>query len=406
MELVTFATNPQSLKIAVENGANQVLLEDSRFSLRSFTNDFFKTDFGDLRKTIWFAKENFPQTKLTFNLDLIAHNKHFTGIKSLLEALLEENVASVRVQDVGVAFFVRKNFPQFQIELATETGNNNVSSFKFYLSEFACKKIVATNELPFFEIARIKNEVSVEIEMQVQGPILIQYTGRRLMTGLVAFRNQKLELNPETAEPIMQKIVREKTRPNEFFPFYDNVHGNFMFYSSDKCLLELLPQIYEAKIDALLIDCRGENENYLAKSLQLYSKYTKLFEAKKFVIEPKDLEDLKKLARRPFTSGFFLANETDKRSRLNINHEANSFDGTLLTVDQQSSTIALETKTIFRTGDTLRFFLPTEKTLDLKVYKLTDILGNPLENAKTDGINLVNFTKGLISNVQFTILKT
>lgn len=53
--------------------------------------------------------------------------------------------------------------------------------------------------------------------------------------------------------------VVEETRPNEYFPVYENERGTYIFNSKDLCMIEYIPEIVGAGIDSLKIEGAHED---------------------------------------------------------------------------------------------------------------------------------------------------
>ena len=111
---------------------------------------------------------------------------------------------------------------------------------------------------------------SPEFEIQVQGPILIQYSNRRFMAGFKSQQGQR-PLDPDS-ESIITKVANDAEFPSRLYPFYDNPHGHFMYLFYDRCLLNQLDKLKNLPLSGWLIDGRGESDNYFKTALCLYKK--------------------------------------------------------------------------------------------------------------------------------------
>ena len=260
-------------------------------------------------------------------MDLIPHTSHFpllTKFFKLLEASNRNRNKNknrnsqfnkpiiIRLQDPGLSLFIRKVFPLAALHLTTETGNMNYRGIQHYLSEpgGSFNQVTFNNELPISEMKNIINNTpsNIKFELQVHGPLLIQYTQRNLLT--MKFNNLK------------QCLIEEISRPGHFFPMLDNNHGTFLYYRADKNLLWFIPELLDLKLTYWLIDGRGQSKDYLTKAIKYYQQQmveclNQLDQKNKKKWRPSKevLNSLSQTSSRPFIRGFFLANNSDRSLR-------------------------------------------------------------------------------------------
>ena len=105
--------------------------------------------------------------------------------------------------------------------------------------------------MPYSEIEKCKplleKNNETEFEIQVQGPILIQYSNRRYIAGFKSQSGLK-PVNPDT-DPIIKKIANDEEFPTRLYPFYDNPHGHFMYLFYDRCLINQIEKLKKFAVD-------------------------------------------------------------------------------------------------------------------------------------------------------------
>ena len=94
------------------------------------------------------------------------------------------------MQDLGLAKFAMKNFPDLPIHASTQMTCHNLSGVKI-LENAGFKRIVLSRELSLSEIEYIKSNTSCEIEVFVHGALCISYSGQCLYSSLIGGRSRK-----------------------------------------------------------------------------------------------------------------------------------------------------------------------------------------------------------------------
>jgi collagenase-like PrtC family protease len=268
-EIVTFAASERTCEIALREGADRLVLEDSRFCVRSFSDET-----ENVPRLARFARKIRPDVKLSANCDLLAHHGDLAAIEKWAGTVKKAGVDTFRIQDPGLISLL-----DAEIELATETGNQNIESLSYFSGK--AKRQILSNEMPKSEIAKAIEKVRCEFEIQVQGPILLQYSLRRFLG-----RNTTV-------------LAQDAEYAGRNYVFHDNAHGHFMFLYFDRCLLNSMAELEALGLAGWLIDARGESEEYLATAIRAYQGKA-------------SLADLEKTAQRSQKPGFFKMNKTDQ----------------------------------------------------------------------------------------------
>lgn len=407
-ELVTYASTLERAKIAVMAGIQHLILEDPNFSIRTFhphpTAEKPGNCFADLIKLIAFMQANAPQIELSFNLDLIPHQGDRHKIEQLLQVLNEHGIHTIRLQDPGLHLLVEKIMPA-RFHLNTETGNNNLESIKFFTQQpqQPFTRIVLSNDLPHNAIQEIVATLGakIEFEFQVQGPILLQYSQRRLTQGAL---HPNLSPLPQKHSPAISQIVAQQIdKPGHLFPLYDNAHGHFMYYRCDKCLLDFMPELCDLHLTAWLIDARGESDAYLTQAVATYKQAMAryLSAPQNWVDDQTAVQQLLPLAQRPFIRGFFLKNNTDKmllfkqRAFEKLKTDPSKMIVALILGVERPQWVIIEAQTTLQSHQELT--IATSENLIFSVsLQLFDLDGQAIPTVKDGDLCLVPWKKGMV----------
>ena len=144
----------------------------------------------------------------------------------------------------------------------------------------------------------IVNELpQIEFEIFAQGPILIQYSRRRFLSNLY---------NNNTSKPL-QFDSEDPELEGRFFTFLDTQFGHFMFAHFHRSIAEYHHKLDDFPTVGLLIDARGQTNDYLITSIDTYSSIKTLSQEQ---IEA-SISTLQTLSKKPQKPSFFLSNNTD-----------------------------------------------------------------------------------------------
>ena len=84
-EIVTYAGTEQTIEIAIEAGADHLVLEDPKLSIRSYLENYLTKDFERVISLAKFARSKNKNIDLSFNLDILPKEKDFPVIELLLK---------------------------------------------------------------------------------------------------------------------------------------------------------------------------------------------------------------------------------------------------------------------------------------------------------------------------------
>jgi putative protease len=146
----------------------------------------------------------------------------------------------------------------------------------------------------------------MEVEVFVHGALCISYSGRCLLSSVMAGRDAN---QGECAHPCRWNYHRvEEQRPGEYFPVMEDENGTFIFNSRDLCLLEHLPEIVANGAASLKIEGRMKGINYVASVLRVYRQALDAYleDPDGWRCRPEWLEELAKLSHRGYTTGFLF----------------------------------------------------------------------------------------------------
>jgi putative protease len=308
-ELLVPAGNLEKLKMAVHYGADAVYLSGKEYGLRSYAGNF---TLSEMEEGIKCAHKR--QVKVYVTVNIVARNDDFIALPDYLNSLSELKVDGLIVSDPGIIAQARQHVPHLPLHLSTQLSTSNWCSAQFWQQQ-GISRINLARELSLEEIALIKQRVSVKIEIFVHGAMCISHSGRCLLSTYLTQRDPN---RGECAHPCRWKYsLMEENRPNRYFPITEDEHGSYVFNSKDLCLIEYLPEIIAAGVDAIKIEGRMKGIHYVAGVTRIYRRALDCYgEApERYQFQAEWLEELKKISHRDYTIGFFLGTPSEESFR-------------------------------------------------------------------------------------------
>jgi len=302
VELLSPAGNLEKLYFAYLYGADGAYIGGKIFNLRARADNF---SLAELKKGIQLSKKFNKNLYLTLNI--FFKNSDFKRLGTYLEQILKIGVKNIIISDLGVLFFIHKNFKnEFNISISTQTNVMN-SYFINILTQYNVKRIILARELTLNEIKQIKEKTNIEIETFIHGAMCVSYSGRCLLSEYMTERNANLG---DCAQPCRWNyFLMEQTREGEYFPIFENKYGTTILSSKDLCTLPILHKLINAKIDSFKIEGRMKSLYYVANVTRVYRFAIDNILKNKKINTPLLYNELESVSHRPYFTGFFEKNK-------------------------------------------------------------------------------------------------
>ena len=367
------------LKVAVLYGADAVYIGGESFGLRAKAKNFSR---AEMEEGIAFAHEHGAKVYVTANI--FAHDADLEGAAAYFRELSEIGPDAVLVADPGMFMLAKRNAPNLELHISTQANNTNYETCLFW-HELGAKRIVTARELSLREIKDIRAHIPDELEIEsfVHGAMCISYSGRCLLSSYLAGRDANRGL---CTHPCRWKYaVMEETRPGEYMPIEENERGTFIFNSKDLCMIEHLPDLYEAGIDSFKIEGRMKTALYVATAARTYRLAMDAYER-----DPKEYEEklpwfreqIADCTYRKFTTGFFYGRPDQEDQIYDNNTYVNNYTflGIVREIDGNGDAVT-EQKNKFCVGDTIEIMKPDGRNVVTKVLALHDGEGQSMDSA-------------------------
>ncbi len=379
-ELLMPAGDLEKLETALLFGGDAVYVGGQEYSLRAYAGNF---DLAALGQGVKFARSMGKKVYVAVNI--LAHNRHLKELPHYLEKLAELNVDGLIVSDPGVIKLARRCAPRIPITVSTQANVSNYESAAVF-KDMGAARIVLARELSLDEISAIKARVGMEIEVFIHGAMCVSYSGRCLLSYYMTGRSAN---QGACAHPCRYRYaLQEEKRPGQYYPIEEDQHGTYILNSRDLCLLDYIPQLIEAGVDAFKVEGRMKSPLYTAVTARVYRQAIDKWLQSRSPYSPPDLEawrlELRGIATRPYTTGFICGSadelqDTAKTPRDDYHFE---FCGMVKGRDQERGRIEVEQRANFGRGEDLEIMIPPQDIRPLTLTELYDSDGMPLDRAR------------------------
>lgn len=301
-ELLAPAGDLESLRAAVDFGADAVYVGAQRFGMRSSPKNF---DLETLAQGVAYAHSHNVRVYLTCNI--LMHNGDLPHLPEFFSQVERCGVDALIVTDLAALTLARKYVPEMEIHISTQEGITN-SLAASTLIQMGAKRVVLARELPLDEITQITHSLpsDAEVECFVHGSMCVSFSGRCLLSEYFTGRDAN---RGDCCQPCRWKYaLMESTREGEYLPIDETEDGTFILSSKDMCMIEHIPDLVQSGIRSLKIEGRAKAAYYTAVvtnayrcALDAYAKDPSPgFQTPKWIVE-----ELEKVSHRTYCTGYY-----------------------------------------------------------------------------------------------------
>ena len=378
VELLAPAGDLEKLKIAFEYGADAVYIGGEIFGMRSAAKNFTKEN---MIEGVNFAHERGKKVFVTCNI--IPRSEDLEILRDYLLELEEIGVDAVIVSDPGVFKVVKETIPNMEVHISTQASTTNYNAANFWYNKGA-QRIVTARELSFEETKEIREHIpeDMDIEAFVHGAMCMSYSGKCTISNYTTGRDAN---KGSCAQSCRWKYTLMEENNGEYTQVVDNIDPDFFFNTKDLCMIEYIPQIFDAGITSLKIEGRMKTAYYVATTVRAYrmalDEYYKDPENWKF--NPMWLEELKKGSHRDYSTGFFLDRPDENSNNYKSESYIRNYDfiGLVRGYDEESGLYIVEQRNKMSVGDKIEVIGPYKETMFTTIEEMYDEEGNPIESA-------------------------
>jgi len=345
IELLAPAGNIESAYAAIQNGGDAIYISGYKFGARAYANNF---SLEEIESIVAYAHSYHVRVYVTLNT--LVYDHELEECFAYIYELYKSNVDALIVQDLGVLYYLRTHYPDFEVHASTQMHIYNKDALLFLSSQGVSRAVLA-RECSKEQIASFK-DVQIEKEMFVHGALCIAFSGQCLFSAMNNSRSGNRGMcaqgcrMPYTLYKEDQVIVKDK----------------YLLSPKDLNLLDDKKELLKLQVDSLKIEGRMKSSEYVGNVTSLYRKLLDTNDK----IDENDMECLKVLFNRDYTKGHLFSQQAKQL----MNYERPNHMGVELgkVVYVNKHKIGIHLKKALHQQDGIRFIL--NKDIGFQVNRL------------------------------------
>ena len=384
VELLAPAGDFNCLKAVVQNGANSVYFGISKFNARAFATNF---SIEEMKEIIKYCKLRNVKTNLTLNT--LIRNSEFEDAVSLANEAYKAGIDAIIVQDLGLATFLIKNFPELAVHASTQMSIHNLEG-ALQAEKLGFKRVVLAREICANEIEYICNNTNVEIETFIHGALCISYSGQCLFSSAIGGRSGN---RGRCAGPcrLPYSLVFKDNKSG-----IEKVHDKgYLLSPKDLCGINYIPKLIKAGVKCFKVEGRMKSPEYVATVTRIYRKYIDLaLSGEKYIVDPEDIHNLQQVYNR----GGFSEGHLNSKANKNLIYKEKPnnmglYLGNISSYNPNKGHITLTSKEEISIGDSIG--VEKERTK----YNISELMikNSNVKNAEKGKLITIGRMKGNIS---------
>lgn len=376
LEVLSPAGSFESLRAAVDYGADAVYLGGQSFGMRAGPENF---TYESLKAAVELAHSKGVKIYLTCNT--LPRNNEIPHFRQFMEEADDCGVDAVIVADLGLLSLVKEYCPDMEVHMSTQTGIvNYVTARELY--NMGVKRVVAARELSLEEIAEIRAKTPAELEIEafVHGAMCVSFSGRCLLSQYLVNRDAN---RGECAQPCRWSYsLMEETRKGEYYPIAEDSSGTYILNAKDLCMIDHLDKVAKAGVTSFKIEGRAKSSYYVSVVTNAYRMAVDILK--------QDTEDYKltqwirdevfKVSHRPYCTGFFFGHPKDCQYYESSGY-IREYDVAAIIDKCKGGYLYCTQRNKFLKGDEVEILAPGKIFDTLRVEELYNGDGEPIESA-------------------------
>ncbi|MDF9837672.1 putative protease [Breznakia sp. PFB2-8] len=283
IELLSPVGKEESVYAAIQNGADAIYMSGVKFGARAFADNF---SISEIEEVVTYAHTY--NVKVYITLNTLVYEDELMECKQYIKQLYDCCVDALIVQDLGILYYIRKTYPDFEIHASTQMHIYNRDALLF-LHEQGVKRAVLARECTLKQIMSFQ-DIPIEKEVFVHGALCISFSGQCLFS---AMNNERSGNRGACAQGCRMPYILWKKN--------SIVHKKaYLLSPKDLNVLDEISQFKQIGIDSIKLEGRMKSSEYVAYTTMLYRR---ALDYNDFKITPEEMTKWKVLFHRDYTKG-------------------------------------------------------------------------------------------------------
>ena len=369
-ELLAPCQDWDSLKI-ISGIPNAIYFGVEKYNMRAKAKNFKRID---LKKIVEFCHNQNPPMNVYLTTNILVYDSELQDLENLISEAKESDIDAIIAHDLATIRIAKRNNMKFHI--STQANVSNIEAAKFY-EELGAERIILARELSLKQIKLIKHLLSkTKIECFVHGSMCTSISGRCYFSATICDSEEYSANRGNCVQPCRREWRVIDDEKNEFI-----YNGQMFLNAKDLCMIEYVPELIDANIDAFKIEGRMKDPFYIKTVTECYreaidSFFNGIYKKEKIV---NWLKRLSIVYNRGFHTGFYFQRPTvediELEKRGNVSQYKKKYLGKILSYDgnSKSANVLLESLEFpLKVGDDIIIMGPntyTVETIKKMIYK-------------------------------------
>lgn len=299
VELLAPARDQKCISAAIQNGADSIYVGIDGYNMRANVANMSLDEIAQISKDC-----HNSNVKLYVCTNTIVDDHGIEDFKKQLPTLERVGVDALIISDMGMINVASNS--SIPLHLSIQANTTNTETLKLY-KELGVERAVLSRELSLEQIKEIKKYSPIEIETFVHGAMCVAISGRCFLSSYFYDRNANCG---ECLQPCRQEWYIKGTEDKQLIltmPESSSIEKSRLLSPRDMCMIEHIPELIEAGIDAFKIEGRARPADYVASTTKVYSDAIKYYKEDKWNEAPIEewMEKLSSTFNRGFDTGFY-----------------------------------------------------------------------------------------------------
>jgi len=246
-ELLAPAGGMESALAAINAGADALYLGGKNFSARSSAQNFTEDEIVSLIE--YAALRN---VKIYIAVNTVYKNNEMPQVLEFVESMHQEGAAAFILQDTGLAYVLKSQFPQVEIHASTQMSVHSTNGAHF-MESMGFSRVVLSRELSLAEVMEINSETNIECEVFIHGALCISYSGQCLMSSLIGGRSGNRGKCAQICRT-RYELIKNSCPP---------LKSGYLLSPKDMMTLDILNNIAATSVSSLKIEGRMKSPEYV-----------------------------------------------------------------------------------------------------------------------------------------------
>ena len=291
----------------------------------------------EIDKVVKFCHKLKPPIKAYLTTNILIYDNELEDLENLISSAKKANIDAIIAHDLAVIRFAKQKGVKFHI--STQANVSNVESAKFY-EGLGAERIILARELSLEQIKLIKHHLNkTKIECFIHGSMCTSISGRCYLSATICDSEEDSANRGKCVQPCRREWRVIDDENNELL--YD---GQMFLNAKDLCMIEYIPELVKANIDAFKIEGRMKDPIYIETVTSCYREAIDSYFDSTFSNEKVQgwLKRLIQVYNRGFHTGFYFQRPTiediELEKRGNVSLFKKHYLGKILSFDKSSMT--------------------------------------------------------------------